>query len=65
MANDFLIVIFPCYESLLFDQVFIVFSTLNKISVVFGSHMSKTSGVKVTPKILKGPWFQSKDLGQS
>ena len=27
MANEFIIVIFPCNESLLFDQVFIVFST--------------------------------------
>ena len=59
MANDFIIVIFPCNKSFLFDQVFIVFSIFFKISVVFWSHMSKTSGVKVTPKILKGPWFQS------
>ena len=58
-CNDFIKVIFPCNESLLFDQIFIVFSTFFKIYVVFWSHMSKTSGVKATPKILKGPWFQS------
>ena len=29
------------------------------IYVVFWSHMSKTSGVKFTPRILIGPWFQS------
>ena len=39
MANDFIIVIFPCNESLLFDQVLIVFSTFFKISVVLWSHM--------------------------
>ena len=44
-----------------FDQDFIVFSTFFKVPVVFWSHMSKTSGVEITPKILKGPWFKSKD----
>ena len=60
MANDFIIVISPCNESLLFDQVIIVFSTFFKISVVFWSHMLKPSGVQVTvtSKILKSPWFQ-------
>ena len=42
---------------LLFDQFLRVFSTfffLN-ISVEFWSHMLKTYGVKVTPKIFTGP----------
>ena len=52
--NDFIIVIFPGNVNFLLDHVYIIFSTFCSMSVVFLSYMSKTSGVKVTPNILKG-----------
>ena len=58
-ANDFIIVIFPGNVNFLLDHVLIIFSTFCSMPVVFLFHMSKTSAVKVTPNILKGPWFQS------
>ena len=54
-ANDFIIVIFPGNVNFLLDHVLIIFSTFCSMPVVFLSHMSKTSLVKVTPNILKSP----------
>ena len=54
-ANDFIIVIFPGNVNFVLDHVLIIFSTFCSMSVVALSLMSKTSPVKVTPNILKGP----------
>ena len=59
IAIDFMTVILPSYVIFRFDQFLRVFSTFLNISAELWSHMLKTSGVKVTPKILIGPWSQS------
>ena len=55
IAIDIMTVILPSNVIFLFDQFLRVFSTCFNISVEFWSHMLKTSGVKVTPKIFTGP----------
>ena len=55
IAIDFMTVILPSKVIFLFDQFLRVFSTFFfYISVECWSHMLKTSGVKVTPKIFTG-----------
>ena len=51
-ANDFIIVIFPGNVNFLLDHVLIIFSTFFSMPVVFLSHMSKTSAVKVAYIVL-------------
>ena len=52
-ANDLITVILPSSDNLRLDHCCNKLCTLLMISGIFTSHMSNTSVVKVTPKILK------------
>ena len=52
-------VILPNRVSFLFDKLFSKFLIFKSISREFKSHMLKTRGENVTPKIFNGSWDQS------
>ena len=54
-SNDFITVTLPKSVNLRLDQCFITCSTLFSTLFVFMSQISKTSVVKTTLRILKGP----------
>ena len=58
-ASDFMIVILPVRAYFLFDHCLQTSSTFLIISLELKSHILYISVENVTPKILKGPCFQS------